>query len=278
MQAVKQHWDQNGVRYRLLKSVSGQNYNWLFFPGGPGFDSRYLLSLVNGLTLPGKIWLIDLPFNGDNLVKAEKDYDYNLWFDYLVPSIKNFSDPIFVGHSFGGMFPLLFPELENILKGFVVLNSTPALWLEAAAQKAKEKDIPILTEPMEEFSANPNDDTFKNALMACLPYYFPSHSIEQGRSLLANVPMNFNAAVWWINKAVDMKFNAKWVPKRVPTLIIGGTEDCITPFHLFANDPRFNKPNILLEEIKGAGHLPWIEKSEAVQGLFNSFFSQLELA
>ena len=44
MQAVKQHWDQNGVRYRLLKSVSGQDYNWLFFPGGPGFDSRYLLS------------------------------------------------------------------------------------------------------------------------------------------------------------------------------------------------------------------------------------------
>ena len=125
---------------------------------------------------------------------------------------------------------------------------------------------------MEEFSANPNDDTFIKALLTCLPYYFPPHSIDQGHALINGVPMNFHAANWWINKAVGMKFNAKWVL----TLIIGGTEDYIAPFYLFANDSRFQRGAIYSHEIEGTGHFPWIEKNEVVKELFNSFISQLE--
>jgi hypothetical protein len=35
-------WDENSVRYQLINSIGGSDtfYNWLFFPGGPGADSR----------------------------------------------------------------------------------------------------------------------------------------------------------------------------------------------------------------------------------------------
>jgi hypothetical protein len=55
------------VRYELYQTNAGKNYNWLFFPGGPGADSIYLRSLVNELRLPGNVWLIDLPGNGSNI-------------------------------------------------------------------------------------------------------------------------------------------------------------------------------------------------------------------
>lgn len=35
-------YDENHVRYELYYSGEGKNYNWLFFPGGPGADSSYL--------------------------------------------------------------------------------------------------------------------------------------------------------------------------------------------------------------------------------------------
>lgn len=54
-------YDRDQVRYELYQTNEGKNYNWLFFPGGPGADSSYLRSLVDGLQLPGNVWLTDLP-------------------------------------------------------------------------------------------------------------------------------------------------------------------------------------------------------------------------
>ncbi|MDR3477377.1 MAG: alpha/beta fold hydrolase [Gammaproteobacteria bacterium] len=121
-------YDANETRYQLANSLAGASYNWLFFPGGPGINADYLQTLATNLALPGKTWLIDMPGNGDNFsehVKAE--YDFNKWDTIFMDAVKRFDNPILVGHSFAGMYPLLFPELEQILQGFVILNSAPSL-------------------------------------------------------------------------------------------------------------------------------------------------------
>ncbi|WP_160264747.1 hypothetical protein [Legionella norrlandica] len=46
-------YDENQVRFNLRSNSGKENINWLFFPGGPGADSSYLLDLVNILNLPG---------------------------------------------------------------------------------------------------------------------------------------------------------------------------------------------------------------------------------
>jgi pimeloyl-ACP methyl ester carboxylesterase len=269
-------WDENGTRYYLAQQSEGPAYNWLFVPGGPGCDSRYLLSLVQGLELSGNVWLIDFPENGSN-VKVDGDYNFNHWFDCLLPVISKFQNPIYVGHSFGAMLPLLFPELENLLKGFVILNSAPSLWLEEAARVAQEKNIPILSAPMEKFQTNPNTETFKKALAACLPYYFPPHSLTKGAALLENIPFNFHAAGWWLAKVHEINFDASWIPRTVPTMILSGTEDCIAPCSLFENDRRFERENIIYTKIQNAGHMPWVEKMDEVKRAFNSFIRRLQL-
>lgn len=268
-------YDASHVRYQLVAKHEGMPYNWLFLPGGLGADSSYLQSLVSLLELPGNVWLVDFPGNGSNTESIPADYDYNEWFALFPPMVQRFENPIIVGHSAGGMFPLCFPELEKKLKGFVVLNAAPSLWLADAVAYAEQFHLPDLTQEMADFTQTPNEATFTRALGACMPYYFPPHSLEKGRALLTPIPFPFLPAVWWQHKVAEINFSAKWIPETVPTLIIGGRYDCICPFPLFRNDVRFKRPNIEMIEIGDGGHLPWIENPEAVKTAFKNFCKQL---
>jgi pimeloyl-ACP methyl ester carboxylesterase len=268
-------YDSDHVRYQLYQTNEGEPYNWLFFPGGPGADSSYLRSLVDELNLPGNVWLIDLPGNGSNVVEGYSE-DFDSWVSLFPKIIEQFDHPILVGHSFGGMFPLLFPELENKLKGFIILNSAPALWLEEAVAYSKQFDLPDLSKEMQEFTLNPNLETFKAALDACMPYYFPEATLEKGRELLAGVDFQYQPAVWWQRKAIELNFSAKWVPQKVPTLIIGSKYDCICPFTLFQKDKRFQRSNIEMLFIEDAGHMTWVENPAKTKEAFEKMILRLE--
>ncbi|MDP1880251.1 MAG: alpha/beta hydrolase [Parachlamydiaceae bacterium] len=267
-------FDSDQVRYELYQTNDGKNYNWLFFPGGPGGDSSYLRSLVDELQLPGNIWLIDLPGNGSNLNDSYSD-NFDKWFELFPLIVTKFDNPIVVGHSFGGMLPLLYSEFEGKLKGCVILNSTPVLWMEEAAAYAKQFDLPDLTDDMQTFISNPNQETFNNALNTCMPYYFPKKTLEKGRQLFLKVPFQYLPAVWGQIRALEGKLLSKWVPQAVPTLIIGAKYDCICPFSLFNNDERFHRKNIKLLLIEDGGHCPWIENPKEVNKAFKEFIIDL---
>lgn len=266
-------YDEYRTRYRLVKSCAGEKvYNWLFIPGGPGIDSIYLIDLINQLEAPGNYWLIDFPNNGDNLQGSNQaTYDFRKWEDCLFAMISNFDYPVLVGHSFGGMFPLLFPELENQLQGLVILNSAPSLWYQEAEKCAKAHNLPSLEGPIGAFLADPCERTFAQATDVLLPYYFTEKNLELGKKLMQNTPTNFKATAWWIKESSEMPFNAKWIPKQVQTLILGGEYDFITPFSLFQGDHRFQRSNVILKQINGASHFSWLDKMEPVVQALEEF-------
>ena len=115
-------YNKYGVKITSVRQTEGQ-HTWIFIPGGPGFASSYLLCLVNKLELAGHIVLLD--FCGNDNTGDYLDY----WFSIFVPTIKEFQHPVLVGHSFGGMIALMFPELEQILDGIILLNTSPKLWM-----------------------------------------------------------------------------------------------------------------------------------------------------
>lgn len=277
METNNYFYDDNVVRYQLVKTNPGHiAYNWLFAPGGPGVDSSYFLTLIKELDVPGNFWLIDLPANGSNITaQINADYDFDTWGDCLLSSISKFQNPIYVGHSFSGMFPLLFPQLEELLKGFLILNAAPSLWLEEAAKCAKENNMPLLTEPLSEFEKNPNSETLKTFLLACAPYYFPENNLEMGKKLFEQMTVNYFAVSWWLKKAHEINFSARWIPQKVPTLILGASHDFITPYSLFENDIRFQRKNIVMSKIQNAGHFPWLEQMTIVKEAFSALSKQV---
>lgn len=268
-------YDKDHVRYELYQTHAGKNYNWLFLPGGPGADSRYFHSLIDSLDLPGNVWLIDLPGNGDN-VQKESSYNYDHWIELFPGIIQQFENPILVGHSFGGMFPLIFPELENVLKGFIIFNSAPTLWFEEATRYAKQFDLPEFYDELQKYTLNPSQETFDAAIQACMPYYFPKETLEQGREILSRIPLPWKPARWWLDKVVQCNFSATWVPQQVPTLIFGAKYDCMCPFTLFKNDERFHRENVEMLYLENAGHFPWLESPEIVQEALHAFCLKLQ--
>lgn len=265
----------NAQNVRLTHKYSNNagDFTWLFIPGGPGLDSRYLETLLHELSpLPGKVYLLDFPGSGSHFVP---DQQFDDWLSLFTPTIAGFKNPIIVGHSFGGMFPYLFPACETILSGFVSLNSAPCLWLEAAAKFAQKNALPDLTADMLAFTQSPSQKTFNKALETCMPYYFPKHTLQKGKDLLVGIDFPYEPAVWWQQKAAEISFNAKWIPDQLPTMIIGGEHDAICPFVLYQEDIRFDRSNIQKIYIEGAGHCPWIEKPQEMKKAFEEFVERL---
>jgi pimeloyl-ACP methyl ester carboxylesterase len=131
-------FDKHATRYTLCASNGSKPLNWLFVPGGPGIDSSYLLSLIDILQLSGNIWLLDLPGNGSN--KRNK-VDFEDWFLFFIAAIKQVPNPVIVGHSVGAMLALLTKECEHLLQGFIILNSAPCLWQDAANNFAQKHNL-----------------------------------------------------------------------------------------------------------------------------------------
>ncbi len=270
-------FDENHTRMTLAQSNPGKGYNWLFVAGGPGADSEYFNELINALELPGNVWLVDLPENGGNRLNAEYkvDYDFNtLWETSLKHVLRSLNHVILVGHSFSGLYPLLFPEIEKDLLGLVIISSASMPWIDQALKKAKSKNLPSFEKEMAEFLANKSPETFYKARKIFAYYYFTPETFKQGNDILFRGDFNFHAMNWWLSKASSIDFDSILVPS-IPTLIIGGSEDCAVPFEGYLADERYKKSNILIKEIKGGSHFPWLENPQEIKKLFHEYAMQI---
>ncbi|HEY4831856.1 MAG TPA: alpha/beta hydrolase, partial [Waddliaceae bacterium] len=90
----------------------------------------------------------------------------------------------------------------------------------------------------------------------------------KGTCTLKKLPYNCKA-IQWAEAHFDPTYKARWIPK-IPTLILSGENDLATPLELFQKK-EFLRKNIVMKEIKKAGHFPWIENPKDVVAAFNSF-------
>lgn len=269
-----QFFDENFTRYHLVQwQHKKETLNWLFLPGGPGVDSECMLELTKHLDVPGNCWLVDLPFNGTNQpYEFTSNEVYKRWPNYLLAAVKNFQTPILVGHSFGGFFPLFVPELETLLKGLVILNSVPTIDSHLFEQYRITKGLPPLDSYRSDFVSNPNIDTMKALYRAEAPYFFAPEDQAKGiEAIIDKLEYCLPTEHWFYTEGAAEFKAIKWVPQTVPTLIMGGENDYITPLEIFLEDKRFKRDNIQFCNIPNAGHFPWFEEPLFMSARFSSF-------
>lgn len=264
-------WTKSRARLQFVKTGSGHPLNWLFLPGGPGLGSESLSGLVRGLELPGTLWLLDLPGDGSNTTDDNVGA-FAKWPEALLEAVSALDNVVFAGHSTGGMFAQAEPQLESRLLGLVLMDSAPdASWRQThLPQMFAGEPIPELDALGSSYSQNPSDDLLKKMTVASAPYFFAPECLKQGISLFESLPYNHEICDW-AGQNFDETYKAQWIPKELPTLVLSGALDRMTPLELFSKRAAYQRENIMFREIENAGHFPWIENPRAVAAAYTEY-------
>lgn len=269
-------WTADGARLQLVNTQASNNVNWILLPGGPGDGTEYLQGLASKLKLPGNTWLLDLPGNGSNEL-AGKTVDFNQWPKYLVAAVASLPNVVLVAHSFGGMLALSSPELQQHLKGLVLISTAPDnSYQQASEQLTKQLHIPGFDAEKHYYLVEHHDDAgLKHVNIAIAKNYdFTPKFAQQGEALVTNMSYSHKAFDWGLNKFIP-NYKALWVPKNIPVLILAGEKDVLIPPNVFLDNAAFHQPNIKLVVIPHAAHYLWIDNAAATFAAITAFAASI---
>ncbi len=277
---MKQYlWTLDSGRLQYQSSYQNSNLNWIFLPGGPGLGSESLIDLTQLLKnkIPGVLWHFDLPNDGSNILTNKP---ISNWRSTIIQAATAFENVILVAHSSSGMHLQTIPELENILHGLVLIGSAPdASWQKKFDEYCKKNTTAEMRKAEKKYIENPNNDSLRKLLISSAKNCFVTEeSLQNGKELFAKIPINHKASEIY-SKAFDSeKYKATWIPQDINTLIMSGSKDYITPLNLFKDNKIYQRKNILIKEILGAGHYPWFENPSEIVQAFMDFLSKLDYA
>jgi len=263
-------WTNLKARLQHIKSTPGENFNWLFLPGGPGLGSESLSTLTQLLDLPGTIWHLDFPGDGSNTTPDDAKY-FSHWSQALLEAVDVLKNVILVAHSTGGMYALSLPQLEKKLTGLVLMDSAPdTSWQNEFIAYVNTHPIKEAQKLQGQYHKKPSNELLKKITIAQAPYSFTKKGLRKGIAVLKSLPFNYKTCEWSA-KHFDETYKAKWVPKKIPTLIFSGEQDNIIPLKFFLESKKFNRDNIMMGSIEAGGHFPWVENPEAVSQIFQEY-------
>jgi pimeloyl-ACP methyl ester carboxylesterase len=261
-----------GVRLRL-HTQGHQPLNWLLLPGGPGIGSESLNELADTMDVPGSIWLVDLPGDGSNTLRHYDD-PYAGWPQVLLEAAESVSDPVFVGHSTGGMYLLATPSLRDVVRGLVLLDTAAdCSWHPEYIKMTREDPLPAFQSAAVNYARDQSAENLTALAVSSAEWNFTKASLEAGRALLARMPYN-SAAVEWSETHFDHIYKALWWPTKIPVLRLWGDDDRIVSQQAW-KAPEYNTPNVMARAIPGAGHFPWIDNPVAVSQAFKEFAARV---
>lgn len=266
-------WTKSQARLKQLRTECDESYNWLFLPGGPGLGSESLSELTHNLHLPGTMWHVDFPGDGSNV---SANMHFSNWQTALIEAVSEVENVILVAHSSGGMFALATPELEDIIKGLVLMDSAPnADWQHYFSDYVNAHPLADALKLQEAYQKNPSNELLKLLTVVCAPYFSTKNNQKKMVNMLASLPFNCESHLW-AERHFDQQYEAKWIPKNIPTLIFAGDQDHITPLKLFTEAKHFQRNNIIIKEIKDASHFPWMDNPMQIQSVFVEYYQLIQ--
>ena len=248
----------------IYYTTVGEGVPVMVMHGGLGLDHTYLRPYFDALEDRAQVIYYDHLGNG----QSEHPADFaDLTFDRFVSDAEalrahlGLGKMILIGHSYGGFIAQEYAAAHSDqLLGLVLANTVPVFDYAPTLSGSDEQMAAlgaVFSRPMT------SDEDFRTNWNIISQMYYKDYDAEVGAALDART--HYSYAAWNAANGLLATFNTleKLASVTVPTLVIGGRHDGITPVEPGAARIDTLLPNSELVVFENSGHFPLIEEQTA---------------
>lgn len=267
----------------LHAHVEGTGPTLLVMHGGLGLDHTYLRPWLDPLADDLRVVYYDHRGNGrSERPESLEGVGHGTWTADADALREHLGEDgiLLLGHSYGAFLALEYAvRYAERLRGLILVSATPALdyvpeALERARARATEAEMETLTELL---SGPVSDDaTLREKWLRVLPVYFHEYEERYGEEMDRDARYSaraFNHAFGRCLPGYDMEPRLGEI--RVPTLVLSGHHDWLTPPDLGARRLLDSVPDVHGVVFEKSGHFPFAEEPEAFVATIRAWVADL---
>ena len=266
----------------IFSESLGEGRAMMILHGGLGFDHTYFRPFLDPLAEQGKVVYVDHRGHG----RSGRPPVETLTHERLAADVEELraklglGKMILVGHSYGGFIALEYAlRYQDQLAGLVLLCTAPALdYGDVIMDNAKKRATPEQLAAVDQVFANTvrTDEELRAVWMAILPLYF----VKFDPKLAAELDRVGSYSGAYHHRAfADLVPSYNVLPRlgeiRVPTLIISGRQDWITPVAQGGERLQRGIRGSELVVFERSGHYPFIEEQPAFLAAMRRWMARL---
>ena len=249
--------------------------------GGPGFDHARMRPDFDHFADIAQVLYIDHRGNGRSEPSNRRTWRLDQWGD----DVKALCDalgivkPIVFGQSFGGMVAQSYlTRHPDHAAGVVISSSAARMDFPSTYAFFERKGGAAASAIAERFWTRFGDQDFDDYVRVCMPLYATKPPADPGQATRSirniEVMRHFSGAGGEIHR---MDFRPTLARARCPVLVIGGTEDPITPPHLSQEiAAHLPKGRAQLHLFEGCGHGPFRDAPERVWPVVRQWMASIQ--
>ena len=265
----------------IFTLTQGHGRPMLLMHGGPGLDHTYLRPWLDPLGKHAQLTYYDQLGNG----RSTRPESYEgISFATLVDEADalratlGYERIILFGHSFGGALALEYAlRYGKHLDGLILCDTVPVLDYQANPQNhGTPEQVQAMVDGMSDPTALAEDHIWRQAWMKILPLYFHAYDQEIGAAM--------DEAMQYSGKAF-LHGNTRCLPTfnvlhrlseiSVPTLVMVGRHDWITPPTMGAERIHAALPGSKLVIFEQSAHFPFIEEQDTFIATVSAWMADL---
>ena len=256
--------------HEVFYTTNGQGRPMLLMHGGSGLDHTYFRPWLD--TLSDQLQLIYYDQFGQGRSTRPQSYEdisMHTWADEAdaLRDHLGYERVILLGHSYGGFIAQEYALLHgNHLDGLIICDTAPVLdYIDVAMAKAQKRGTPEQFQALIAGLSAPvaDDATFRQLWTTILPLYFnkydPQVAATQDEATLYSAGA-FNQGMGKLVSTFNVLSRLSEI--TVPTLVIAGRHDWITPPAQGAERLHAALPDSKLDIFEDSGHFPFIEEND----------------
>lgn len=263
--------------------IEGAGPPLLVMHGGLGLDHTYFRPWFDPLAENLRLIYYDHRGNGrSDRPDSLEGIDHGTWADDADALRDHLGEEqiFLLGHSYGAFLALEYAvRYPDRLRGLILVSATPALdYVPEALARAEARATPDQMEALSNLLSGPvpDDEAFREGWLRVLPVYFQDYDERYGRELDRDARYSaaaYNHAFGHCIPDYDVRPHLPGI--AVPTLVLSGRHDWLTPPELGAQRLLDAIPDARGVVFERSGHFPFVEEPERVITAMREWLAEL---